>query len=160
MFGLNQQSEILLEIISSQFNSAPKKNPGPRLTAPDVIVQWWLWWALQPAAYKVALVPLRLPTAQCCTTPSPWYSTFMSVHHIAAMLFPAWGHTISYIHLALQMLNQDPHLVITLFQHNNLGTLGQLAPGSLSPELLACFKWRKWRLSCRPPNMKLIGCEL
>ncbi|KAJ7325407.1 hypothetical protein DFH08DRAFT_968639 [Mycena albidolilacea] len=39
-------------------------------------------------------------------------------HHIAAMLPPAWGHTISYMHAATQMLATEPGLVITIVQHN------------------------------------------
>jgi hypothetical protein len=46
----------------------------------------------------------------------------MAVHHIIALLAPAWGHTISYINIATQMLQRDPKLVITIVQHNVLGT--------------------------------------
>ncbi|KAJ7751878.1 hypothetical protein DFH07DRAFT_825755 [Mycena maculata] len=46
----------------------------------------------------------------------------MSNHHVVAMLGPAWGHTISYIHLATQLLQRDPTLVITLVQHNSMVT--------------------------------------
>ncbi|KAJ7915910.1 hypothetical protein B0H13DRAFT_1999169 [Mycena leptocephala] len=42
----------------------------------------------------------------------------MATHHIVALLPPAWGHTISYIHAANQMLGVDPTLVITIVQHN------------------------------------------
>ncbi|KAK7007561.1 hypothetical protein R3P38DRAFT_3325130 [Favolaschia claudopus] len=42
----------------------------------------------------------------------------MATKHIAALLIPAWGHTISYIHLATQLLDADPNLVITIVQHN------------------------------------------
>ncbi|KAJ7915914.1 hypothetical protein B0H13DRAFT_2452303 [Mycena leptocephala] len=42
----------------------------------------------------------------------------MAPHHIVAMLPPAWGHTISYIHAVDQMLAVDPTLVITIVQHN------------------------------------------
>ncbi|KAF8184336.1 hypothetical protein K438DRAFT_1837899 [Mycena galopus ATCC 62051] len=44
-------------------------------------------------------------------TPTP-------THHIAAMLLPAWGHTISYMHAVTQMLATEPGLVITIVQHN------------------------------------------
>ncbi|KAJ7751883.1 hypothetical protein DFH07DRAFT_825790 [Mycena maculata] len=44
----------------------------------------------------------------------------MSNHHIVAMLAPAWGHTISYIHLATQLLQRDPTLAITLVQHSSM----------------------------------------
>ncbi|KAJ7099797.1 hypothetical protein C8R44DRAFT_888484 [Mycena epipterygia] len=43
----------------------------------------------------------------------------MATHHIAAMLSPAWGHTVSYISVAIQMLQKDPTLVITIVQHNS-----------------------------------------
>jgi hypothetical protein len=46
----------------------------------------------------------------------------MASHHIIALLAPAWGHTISYINIATQMLQRDPKLVITIVQHNVLGT--------------------------------------
>jgi hypothetical protein len=45
----------------------------------------------------------------------------MATHHIVALLPPAWGHTISYIHAANQMLGMDPTLVITIVQHNLIG---------------------------------------
>jgi hypothetical protein len=45
----------------------------------------------------------------------------MATHHIASMLPPAWGHTVSYSHLAVQLLNKDPNLVITIMQHNLIG---------------------------------------
>ncbi|KAF7324942.1 hypothetical protein MKEN_00536500 [Mycena kentingensis (nom. inval.)] len=41
----------------------------------------------------------------------------MPMHHIVAMLPPAWGHTVSYLHLVLQMLRADPTLVVTIYQH-------------------------------------------
>ena len=31
---------------------------------------------------------------------------------------PAWGHTVGYIHMAAQLLQRDPTLVITMVQHN------------------------------------------
>ncbi|KAK7042781.1 hypothetical protein R3P38DRAFT_3348674 [Favolaschia claudopus] len=40
--------------------------------------------------------------------------------HIVAMLAPAWGHTISYIHFMNQLLRMDEGLVITIVQHNLL----------------------------------------
>ncbi|KAF7333107.1 hypothetical protein MVEN_02376100 [Mycena venus] len=42
----------------------------------------------------------------------------MTAHHIVAMLPPAWGHTISYIQAAIQILKADPSVVITTVQHN------------------------------------------
>ncbi|KAJ7916626.1 hypothetical protein B0H13DRAFT_2323241 [Mycena leptocephala] len=42
----------------------------------------------------------------------------MTAHHIAAMLVPSWGHTVSYLYIATQMLQKDPTLVISLVQHN------------------------------------------
>ncbi|KAJ7700410.1 hypothetical protein B0H17DRAFT_1195811 [Mycena rosella] len=42
----------------------------------------------------------------------------MSPHHIVAVLFPAWGHTTSFLCVAMQMMQKDPNLVMTLFQHN------------------------------------------
>ncbi|KAJ7464585.1 hypothetical protein FB451DRAFT_1490106 [Mycena latifolia] len=42
----------------------------------------------------------------------------MPPRHIAAMLVPSWGHTISYIYLASRMLQKDPTLVVTMVQHN------------------------------------------
>ncbi|KAJ7802602.1 hypothetical protein B0H14DRAFT_2464201 [Mycena olivaceomarginata] len=42
----------------------------------------------------------------------------MTTHHIVAMLPPAWGHTISYIYVAVQMLTKDSTLVVTILQHN------------------------------------------
>ncbi|KAJ7617825.1 hypothetical protein FB45DRAFT_1007545 [Roridomyces roridus] len=38
--------------------------------------------------------------------------------HILTLLIPAWGHTVSYLHLCVQMLRSEPELVITLFVHN------------------------------------------
>ncbi|KAJ7478918.1 hypothetical protein FB451DRAFT_1450543 [Mycena latifolia] len=42
----------------------------------------------------------------------------MTKRHIATLLTPAWGQTTSYIHVATQMLNKDPDVVITIVQHN------------------------------------------
>ncbi|KAJ6569765.1 hypothetical protein DFH09DRAFT_1154726 [Mycena vulgaris] len=44
----------------------------------------------------------------------------MAPHHVVAMLIPAWGHTVSYIYIATQMLQKDPTLVITMVQHNSV----------------------------------------
>lgn len=44
-----------------------------------------------------------------------------ATHHLVAMLAPVWGHTVSYIYIATQMLQRDPTLVITIVQHNALG---------------------------------------
>jgi hypothetical protein len=45
----------------------------------------------------------------------------MVTHHIVALLVPTWGHTVSYLYVAIQMLQKDPTLVITLVQHNLVG---------------------------------------
>ncbi|KAJ6545246.1 hypothetical protein B0H19DRAFT_1075590 [Mycena capillaripes] len=42
----------------------------------------------------------------------------MTARHIVAMLPPAWGHTITYIHAITQMINKDPAVAITIMQHN------------------------------------------
>ncbi|KAJ7146988.1 hypothetical protein C8R44DRAFT_864685 [Mycena epipterygia] len=42
----------------------------------------------------------------------------MTTHHITALLIPSWGHVVSYISVAIQMLQKDPTLVITLVQHH------------------------------------------
>ncbi|KAJ7751888.1 hypothetical protein DFH07DRAFT_921892 [Mycena maculata] len=55
----------------------------------------------------------------------------MSPHHIVTMLIPAWGHTVSYIYVATQMLQRNPTLVITLVQHNVL-------VAQMQAELLTC----------------------
>ncbi|KAK4705040.1 hypothetical protein P7C70_g1165, partial [Phenoliferia sp. Uapishka_3] len=39
------------------------------------------------------------------------------MHHVVALLIPAWGHVVSYIPLATRMLEADSSLVITLVQH-------------------------------------------
>ncbi|KAJ7436856.1 hypothetical protein FB451DRAFT_1453522 [Mycena latifolia] len=44
----------------------------------------------------------------------------MATHHIAAMLIPAWGHTVSYIYLATRMLQKDSTLALTMVQHNSV----------------------------------------
>ncbi|KAJ7464579.1 hypothetical protein FB451DRAFT_1179700 [Mycena latifolia] len=44
----------------------------------------------------------------------------MPPHHIAVMLMPSWGHTVSYIYLASRMLREDPTLVV-IVQYNILG---------------------------------------
>ncbi|KAF7305555.1 hypothetical protein HMN09_00808400 [Mycena chlorophos] len=41
----------------------------------------------------------------------------MSLHHIVTLLPPAWGHTVSYLHLALQLLSEDPNLALSIVQH-------------------------------------------
>jgi hypothetical protein len=45
----------------------------------------------------------------------------MATHHIVAALLPSWGHTISYLHTAKQLLSLDPGLGITIVQHNLVG---------------------------------------
>ncbi|KAJ7648514.1 hypothetical protein B0H17DRAFT_1148018 [Mycena rosella] len=42
----------------------------------------------------------------------------MATHHIVAALIPAWGHTVSFLHVASLLLQKDPNLVMTLVQHN------------------------------------------
>ncbi|KAJ7436043.1 hypothetical protein FB451DRAFT_1308094 [Mycena latifolia] len=42
----------------------------------------------------------------------------MAAHHIVTLLIPAWGHTVSYLSIATQMVQKDPTLVMTLVQHN------------------------------------------
>lgn len=39
------------------------------------------------------------------------------MHHIVALLLPAWGHTASYLYFAQAMLQSDPTLVVTVVQH-------------------------------------------
>ncbi|KAF7305615.1 hypothetical protein HMN09_00814900 [Mycena chlorophos] len=41
----------------------------------------------------------------------------MPRHHIVALLPPFWGHCVSYIHLAVQLLAEDPTLAISIVQH-------------------------------------------
>jgi hypothetical protein len=67
--------------------------------------------------------PLDLIRMQAPPTPT---------HHIAAMLLPEWGHTISYIHAATRMLATEPGLVITIVQHNLVGTRVHYIPLALS----------------------------
>ncbi|KAJ6583022.1 hypothetical protein DFH09DRAFT_1360306 [Mycena vulgaris] len=55
----------------------------------------------------------------------------MSTHHIAALLLPAWGHTVGYIYLATRVLQKDPNLVITIVQHS-------LAVAQMEAELKTC----------------------
>ncbi|KAJ7088118.1 hypothetical protein C8R44DRAFT_991172 [Mycena epipterygia] len=55
----------------------------------------------------------------------------MPARHIVAMLVPAWGHTVSYIYLATQMLQKDPDLVITMVQHSSV-------VGQMEAELKTC----------------------
>ncbi|KAJ7088132.1 hypothetical protein C8R44DRAFT_892927 [Mycena epipterygia] len=43
----------------------------------------------------------------------------MPTRHIVAMLVPAWGHIVGHIYLAMQMLQKDPNLVITMVQHSS-----------------------------------------
>ncbi|CAK5270038.1 unnamed protein product [Mycena citricolor] len=43
----------------------------------------------------------------------------MPSRHILALLPPAWGHTLPYIHLTTRMLALDPELVVTIVQHDN-----------------------------------------
>ncbi|KAF7343213.1 hypothetical protein MVEN_01752600 [Mycena venus] len=55
----------------------------------------------------------------------------MTAHHIVAMLPPGWGHTICYIHAAIQILKADPSVVITIVQHN-------LIVAQMEKELAGC----------------------
>ncbi|CAK5272637.1 unnamed protein product [Mycena citricolor] len=43
----------------------------------------------------------------------------MPSRHILALIAPAWGHTLPYIHLTTRMLALDPDLVVTIVQHQN-----------------------------------------
>ncbi|KAJ7053057.1 hypothetical protein C8F01DRAFT_1331286 [Mycena amicta] len=54
-----------------------------------------------------------------------------TTHHILTLLPPAWGHTVGYMHLALQMLKADSTLVISIFQHN-------LVVARMEKELATC----------------------
>ncbi|KAF7298566.1 hypothetical protein MIND_00803300 [Mycena indigotica] len=53
------------------------------------------------------------------------------MHHILTLLPPAWGHAVSYLHLAIQMLKADPTLVISIVQHN-------LVVAQMEKELASC----------------------
>ncbi|KAL8280735.1 hypothetical protein RQP46_006739 [Phenoliferia psychrophenolica] len=53
------------------------------------------------------------------------------MHHILALLIPAWGHTAPYLYLALRMLEVDPEFVITVVQH-------QLVVPQMEAELATC----------------------
>ncbi|KAJ6502850.1 hypothetical protein C8R47DRAFT_1251687 [Mycena vitilis] len=55
----------------------------------------------------------------------------MPARHIVAMLPPAWGHTVSYIHAATQIISKDPAVIITVVQH-------ALMVGQMETELAAC----------------------
>ncbi|KAJ6480046.1 hypothetical protein DFH09DRAFT_1214751, partial [Mycena vulgaris] len=66
----------------------------------------------------------------------------MATHHIVAMLFPAWGHSVSYIYIATQMLQKDPTLVITMVQHN-------IVVVQMEAELQTC--------SYDPTRLRIIG---
>ncbi|KAJ6569865.1 hypothetical protein DFH09DRAFT_1277941 [Mycena vulgaris] len=52
----------------------------------------------------------------------------MATHHIVTMLFLAWGHSVSYIYIATQLLQKDLTLAITMVQHNLLGSCIPLGP--------------------------------
>ncbi|KAJ7688158.1 hypothetical protein B0H17DRAFT_1203165 [Mycena rosella] len=56
----------------------------------------------------------------------------MATHHIATLMIPSWGHATSYIHLATQLLQKDPALVITIVQHN-------LMVAKMEAELQTCL---------------------
>ncbi|CAK5272613.1 unnamed protein product [Mycena citricolor] len=44
----------------------------------------------------------------------------MVSRHVLALIAPAWGHTLPYIHLATRLLASDPELAVTIVQHNNI----------------------------------------
>jgi hypothetical protein len=81
----------------------------------------------QPGHRNIRSISSGKTTCPFTATPKPprdfIHSTTpdMATHHIASMLPPAWGHTISYSHLAVQLLNKDPNLVVTIMQHNLMG---------------------------------------
>ncbi|CAK5272306.1 unnamed protein product [Mycena citricolor] len=43
----------------------------------------------------------------------------MPCRHVLALIAPAWGHALPYIHLTTRMLASDPELVVTIVQHDN-----------------------------------------
>ncbi|CAK5272298.1 unnamed protein product [Mycena citricolor] len=43
----------------------------------------------------------------------------MPSRHILALIAPAWGHALPYIHLTTRMLALDPDLVVTIVQHQS-----------------------------------------
>ncbi|KAJ7093724.1 hypothetical protein C8R44DRAFT_749772 [Mycena epipterygia] len=75
--------------------------------------------ALEASGYsescqKFVFLRLLVPRASL-----PLISLNMATHHIATMLSPAWGHTVSNISVSIQILQKDPTLVITIVQHNS-----------------------------------------
>ncbi|KAJ7867805.1 hypothetical protein B0H13DRAFT_2670446 [Mycena leptocephala] len=72
----------------------------------------------------------------------------MATHHIASMLLPAWGHTVSYSHLAVQLLNKYPNLVITIMQHN-------LMVAQMENELAHIRQNQSSNLGCRGQRVRL-----
>ncbi|KAJ7610449.1 hypothetical protein FB45DRAFT_844579 [Roridomyces roridus] len=82
-------------------------------------------------------------------------------HHIATMLVPAWGHTVSYIHLARLMLNADPDLVITLVQHNILLAQmeGELSTCEYDPARLRIIGLGDKDLPFSPDQVKVVFGE-
>ncbi|KAJ7721999.1 hypothetical protein B0H16DRAFT_1431546 [Mycena metata] len=55
----------------------------------------------------------------------------MPTHHIAALLPPAWGHVVSYLHIVTQMLKKDTTLGITI-------VTSALVVGRIDAELVGC----------------------
>ncbi|KAJ7140391.1 hypothetical protein C8R46DRAFT_1013542 [Mycena filopes] len=55
----------------------------------------------------------------------------MPTHHIVAMLPPAWGHVVSYLHIASQMLKMDSTLGITI-------VISALVEDKVAGELVGC----------------------
>ncbi|KAF7314864.1 hypothetical protein MKEN_00961000 [Mycena kentingensis (nom. inval.)] len=48
-----------------------------------------------------------------------------TIHHTAALVPPAWGHCVCYVHLVVQLLAADPTLVLTIIQHNSMVVMMQ-----------------------------------
>ncbi|KAJ6502786.1 hypothetical protein C8R47DRAFT_1193106 [Mycena vitilis] len=66
----------------------------------------------------------------------------MTARHVVAMLPPAWGHTISYLHAATQIINKNPAVIVTIVQHS-------LMVGQMETELAGC--------SYDKARMRIIG---
>ncbi|KAF8198832.1 hypothetical protein K438DRAFT_1966807 [Mycena galopus ATCC 62051] len=78
----------------------------------------------------------------------------MATHHIVTILPPAWGHIVSYIQIAIQMLQRDPTLVITILGHKfrmaprTIFSLGYLPQGALiAAYVQSYYCYRLWKLS-------------
>ncbi|KAF7305528.1 Indole-3-acetate beta-glucosyltransferase [Mycena chlorophos] len=83
----------------------------------------------------------------------------MDTHHIATLLPPLWGHVVGYLHLVVQLLKEDPSLVMTIVQHNFM-------VDQMKKELSACEYdssrlriigvGRKEFVASDPPTLQLI----